>query len=439
MSLSGLKRGVIDKSIKLAISTPPNTGFFSNMSRAELAHIMRVASRPKPQPSIEISTRGKKSHFKREELYLPSIYGAYGKGGVGTKIQISNSELRNNQSLRGQLNELESSGLITLKVHNVGGVGNTIVCPTEEGVMSASYANQIPIEALRPVLDLIRTNSTVMGLTFLPNSTPSGKLNGVAIDFNIQEKKWWTELERLKISHGRGLSVFSLPISFNELCDRLTDFLNITHGVGQLIDGLKYVQFLIDNSGGVFMAIAAGLTRKEKESLPGYLSKSKSISEVTELIKRANETTSKRRIDIAKGLTQMFGLGNIGDLLADTTYIGLNPARALGTSGAVVDTYNGIAPYAVGVGEIVLRTSKEEEGIIPIGTGARYLCDTSQIELPTGISRDVLEKQGAISAKLEVIDRLTSGFDVVKILKVVGIGYNSSWKTYKRKRTSHFD
>lgn len=417
---------------------------FLVMSRSEIAKILRGNSRRseirsrQPFPVMN-ATGGVKNYFTRGELYLPSVYDKYGRGGVGAKIQISNLELRHNLNLREQLNELESSGLITLKVHNVGGVGSTIVCPTEEGVMSASYVSQIPVEALRPVLDLIRTNSAVTGLTFLPNSTPSGKLNGVAIDFDTKVKKWWTELEKLRISYGRGLSVFSLPLSFDEFCERITDFLNITHGAGQLVDGLKYVQFLIDDSGGVFMAIAAGLTRKEKENLPGYLSKSQSIGELTELIRQANETTSMRRIDIAKGLTQMFGLENIGDLLADTTYIGLNTARALGTSGAVVDSYNGIAPYAIGIGEIVLRTSKEEEGIIPIGTGARYLCDTSQIELPTGISRDVLEKQGATSANIEVIDRLTSGFDVVKVLRVVGIGYNRSWKKRQVTKTSHFD
>ena len=418
---------------------------FLVMSRSELAKIMRGNSRrseihPRQPSPVESATKEAKKYFARKELYLSSIYGKYGKeGGAGTKIQISNSELRHNLNLREQLNELESSGLITLKVHNVGGVGNTIVYPTKEGIINASDANQIPAEALRPVLDLIRTNSTVAGLTFLPNSTPSGKLNGVAIDFDTKVRKWWTELEKLKISYGRGLSIFSLPISFDEFCARLTDFLYITHGAGQFMDGLKYVQFLMDDSGGAYMAVVAGLTQNEKESLPGHLSKSQSIGEVIELIKRANETTSKRRIDIVKSLSHMFGIRDSADLLADTTYIGLDPAHALGASGAAMNSYNGMAPYAMGIGEIVLRKSKEEEGIIPIGTCARYLCDSSQIELPAGISRDILEKSSVTPDQLEVINRLTSGFDVVKILKVVGIGYNSSWKTYKRKRTSHFD
>ena len=69
----------------------------------------------------------------------------------------------------------------------------------------------------------------------------------------------------------------------------------------------------------------------------------------------------------------MFGIRDSADLLADTTYIGLDPAHALGASGAAMNSYNGMAPYAMGIGEIVLRKSKEEEGIIPIGTGALSL------------------------------------------------------------------
>src|SRR3989338_7652832 len=212
--------------------------------------------------------------FAKDELsYLSFVRRQKARPGA---ISIPRRQVLCEGTLKEEIERLVQSGMSEVKIHqqHKGGDpkgGNIVLYPTKLATNLDEKVSQIRLGALDPVLDLMPTTTTIESVTVLPNASSRAKLNGVAVKFDERQKRWWSELAKLKMSYGRGLSVFALGMSFDEFCNRLQDLLNITYGFGRITDGLKYVQFLMDDSGGSYMAIAAGPTHNEKESISGSL------------------------------------------------------------------------------------------------------------------------------------------------------------------------
>jgi len=369
--------------------------------------------------------------FGKDELsYLSFVRRQKARPGA---ISMPRRDVLCNKGLKEEIDELIQSGLWEVRTHQPHrGVdpkgGNIVLYPTHLATDLCGKISQIRPGALDPILDLMPTATTIKSVTVLPNaSSRANKLNGVAVKFNEKQERWWSELAKLKMSYGRGLSVFALGISFDEFCNRLQDLLNITYGFGRITDGLKYVQFLMDDSGGSYMAIAAGPTHNEKESISGSLFAIQDLKEAVGLVEIINKISSERRLDIARSLAHMFGVGEV-ELFTDSRYIDLDAERAVVTSGGAMSSHHNTKPFALGLGGVLLCKASDADHLVPIGSGPNYpLGEGQMIELPTGVSRNNLTVKDASPSHIDVVRKLTSGLEVIVNLQVVGIGYNAGW------------
>lgn len=368
--------------------------------------------------------------FNKDELRCLSIIKRQ-KARPGA-ITIPRRDVLSNEGFEAEIKELERSGLWEVRVHQPHrGTdpkgGNVVLYPTQLTTDLGGKVSQIRPGALDPILDLLPTIKTIESVRVLPNaSAQARKLNGVVVKFDERKKGWWNELAELKMSYGRGLSVFELGMSFDEFCNKLQDFLNITYGFGKTVNGLKYVQFLIDDEGNPFMAIAAGPTYHEKKTISENLSNMCDLQRAIEFIEIINRITLQGRMDVAKSLGKMFGTGKV-NLCTDSRYIDLNLENATVTSGGAMSSHNSARPFALGIGGILLHKTSENDDLVPIGSGSKYPIDSERIELPQGIARKNLEVKNVSDDHVEVVKQLTNGLAVTTTLEAVGIGFNSSW------------
>lgn len=367
--------------------------------------------------------------FNKDELRCLSIIKRQ-KARPGA-ITIPRRDVLCNGGLEAEIKELERSGLWEVRVHQPHrGTdpkgGNVVLYPTQLTTDLGGKVSQIRPGALDPILDLMSEIKAIEGVTVLPNASSKAKLNGVAVKLDERRAGWWNELAKLKMSYGRGLSVFELGMSFEEFCNKLQDFLNITYGFGKTVNGLKYVQFLIDDEGNPYMAIAAGPTHHEKRTISENLSNMRNLQRAIEFIEIINRITLQGRMDVAKSLGKMFGTGKV-NLCTDSRYIDLNLENATVTSGGAMSSHNSARPFALGIGGILLHEASENDVLVPIGSGSRYPIDSERIELPQGIARKNLEVKNVSDDHVEVVKQLTNGLVVTTTLEAVGIGFNSSW------------
>src|SRR3989338_6765503 len=163
----------------------------------------------------------------------------------------------------------------------------------------------------------------------------------------------------------------------------------------------------MDNSGGSYMAIAAGPTHNEKENISQSLSTIQDLKGAVGLVEIINNISSQRRLDIAMSLARMFGVGEV-ELFTDSRYIDLDAEKAVVTSGGAMSSHNNTKPFALGLGGVLLCKASDADRLVPIGSGQSYPLDEDQIiELPTGVSRNNLTVKDASPSHIDVVRKLT--------------------------------
>lgn len=386
-------------------------------------------------------------HFDRNELDLYRFLWSH--NAQNPRIQTGTNALDSTKSwsiaafegvpnLAEEVSRLKAAGKISVDWRSPYPHSGNVVIRADDTALEK--AQLFEPGALTPVLKLAKRIS-IKSVDLMMNASPNGnKLNGASVGIDPSpDKKWWRELAEVKMAFGRGLSVFPLSVSPDEFKYKLHNWLNVTNIMcqegkmsksawGQLIEGLKYVQYLEDDAGNPYMAVVAGLNKEDALYVSDYLKKATKSSEVIGLFDSINDRTSFQRLRIAQELSRALGC-TVTDTYADSSYINLDPKNAILVSGGVYEPNNGIKPFATGIEGIILHNVNSGDILHPVGTGAGFPLH-GLIQLPTGIDIYNLGIADVSDAKIEEVNRLMSQINTELSLRTVGIGYNVDW--YKK-------
>jgi len=302
--------------------------------------------------------------------------------------------------------------------------GNVIVYPSDdESVMTTM--KRINFSIIRQLVMFYLMHADAIESTqILPNTSTSG-LKGLAIKLSPRTKERWQTVSDLQWSFGRGLMIAALPENLDvyAVIDCMDEYLRIAFELGQLSNGaIKYIQFLHDQNDKAYIALASGISLKERIYFNNRLSTLRGNREATDLIKNTSTAASIRRIASMRELSTKLGLRV--ELVTDSIYIDMDQEREVVVSGGLMTTTNGLAPFTLSNQGIIIHRPNQE-GIVPIGT--KLVKSTGfKPAVPAGVKPHFLED---LTGKLTLSDSesLFNGLRMVEELKVLALGYHDAW------------
>lgn len=332
------------------------------------------------------------------------------------------------QDLIGILENGERVRVDVRKAHTIAPshAGNVVVYPKDDGTVIETV-RRVNLDVLDPVLQLFSEGVVpISSVTVLPN-TSAGKPKGIIIETKRGDDKWWRSLQGLNWSFGRGLRVVSLGMNADEFIDKSEDYLSQTLKLARTFPrgSLKYVQFLHDADGQMYMAVAGGPSYLESEGMRQTLAKTPKKRNAVDLIQENNEMNRLRRDRQIAAFVNQLGVPQ-QELLTDSPYIDLDLDQGTLFSGATKDAPNGLVPFTVGTSGIILHVDNPETAT-PIGTKLLSYPKGFAPMVPTGVQRHQLSNASDVLFDTANIRDYIAGFSHPLDLQALALGFQVEW------------
>ena len=269
--------------------------------------------------------------------------------------------IRENEIFRALIDPLAEAGRLNVLdrvPRGCGSSGGNVVLNFKEDETVRALLSGIPNEILRHITAYyLRHAGQVNKVDILPNTSTSG-LKGILVVLNTN-RETGQAMAGLNWSLGRGSRVITLPDyvdaeTFVETGDSLLEYV---FQIGIRTGGaVKYITFYYDtNDNRVYMMIGAGPTDKQKNTINKLLSKAVNPAEIKEIVERAGILGIQVRDEVTKAVLKYFPWQRGAEQVLDVPYINADIDSMTIFSGGVLGDNNGLAPFTIGVEEMLIH------------------------------------------------------------------------------------